>query len=226
MKKIVAIFTWVVFTVCQHAGAAPLSDVPLPGGFLNAEYTVGSGPNLSLVIIDFADTGGGAYAFGYRWSTPTDFGTVVQDLAGGKSASCVSLQPTVIDDPTYGSYVDNFQYGAEQGNESDYWRLEVGSYGSGGISWNTSDTGLSSLTTDNFSASPTFDPDTYLGTAGIIGFYNSFVDDSIKPRTPLAVSESNKGNFSLDGATDAGDISAMLAALADLNGYQNGGNPE
>jgi hypothetical protein len=226
MKKIAAVFALVFFMVCHNAWTAPLSDVALPDGFLNAEYTVGSGPNLSLVIIDFADTGGGAYAFGYRWSTPTDFGTVVQDLAGGVSMGGASLNPDVVVDPLYGTYVNNFYYGSEAGNANDYWRLEVGTYGSGGISWNTSGAGLSSVTTDNFSAAPTFDSETYTGTAGVIGFYNSFDDDSIKPRTPLAVSTSDKGNFKLDGATDAGDISAMLSALTDLDSYQNGSNPE
>jgi hypothetical protein len=225
MKKIIAAFGPILFTLVPTTWAAPLSNVPLPGGSLNAEYTVGSGANLSLVIVDFGDTGGGSYAFGYRWNTPTDFGAAINAIAN-EGPSGQSLNADIIDDPTYGAYVNNFAYGSNSGNPDDFWRLEVGTYTSGGITWNTSETGLSSLTTDNFSASPTLDTDTYLGTAGVIGFYNSFDDDSIKPRSPLAVSAAEKGDFNLNGHVDASGISAMLSALADLSAYQNGSNSQ
>jgi Dockerin type I domain len=225
MKKFSVLFVLATMVVSQNAQAAPLLQVPLTGGFLNVEYTVGSGSNFSVVIVDFADTGGGAYAFGYRWNPnqPTDYGAVIQTIVDDGPAGHSLYADLAPPDPVYGTFVNNFQYGSNVGNANDYWRLEIGTYSSGGISWNDSGTGISSLTTDNFSAKPTFDPDTFLGTAGIIGFYNSFDNDN-PPAIPVAALK--PGDFNLDGQVDAADIQTMLAALADLNAYQNGGNSQ
>ena len=220
MKKIVPIFVCAVLAVWQTANAAPVIDARLPGGYyLNTEYTVGTGSNLSLVVIDFNNTDGGAYAFGYRWNDSTDFASAITAIANqGPVGSSLDADLCLVV-PIYGTFVNNFTYKSDSGNSDDYWRLELGTYASSGITWSEADYGISSLKTANFTTTPTVSADMNSETVGIIGFYNSFEDES-DPRTPVTMLKS--GDFNFDGHLDASDIKTIVTALADINAYRSG----
>jgi hypothetical protein len=51
----------------ERAWAVADFTVPAPGGFLNVEYYVGTGAKTAYFVVDFGGTGGGDYAFGYRF---------------------------------------------------------------------------------------------------------------------------------------------------------------
>jgi hypothetical protein len=188
---------------------------------LNLDYTVGSGANLSVVVVDFAQTGGGSYAFGYRWNTPTDFATVLQNINGGVNESGNSLQANVVVDPNFGAFIDSINYGSEMGDPDQFWRLTIGTYSNSGVTWTDSNFGVSSVTTANF-AVPPVEGDTS-ETAGIIGFFDSF-DVDTPPTTPVTILK--HGDFNFDGHVDSRDISTLLAALANASAYQNGLNSQ
>src|SRR3989442_1325175 len=72
MKR--AICVSLTFTFCLIARsmlAAPALDVPLPGGYLDLQYTAGSGANSAYFIVDFGNNGGQSYAFKYQWPAAT-----------------------------------------------------------------------------------------------------------------------------------------------------------
>jgi len=60
------------FILCG-SGSWATAQVPIGGGILDVEYTVGTGSNISYVVVDFDGSTafnsgpGESYAFGYRW---------------------------------------------------------------------------------------------------------------------------------------------------------------
>jgi hypothetical protein len=189
---------------CGSAKGAPLTEVPIGGEYLDVEYIVGTtGSNLSLVIIDFQVTGGESYAFGYRWSDDTalNLDNMLKSIADNGELNAIFKT-----DPGFGEFLSDLEYAGNSGN-ADEWRLDVGTYSGSTISWEIAETGLSSLTSLHFTEPSTFDSGTFLGTAGIIGFYNSFAgfpfggnpDTTVKPRIPTAVPEPAAWILALSG---------------------------
>jgi hypothetical protein len=175
------------------AWSAPLPEMPIGSEFLDVEYIVGSGNNLSVVIVDFEATAGDSYAFGYRWDSVVTFEQIVTSIQNDGPAGS-SLVASLGFFPGFGAFVNNFSYDGDVGEPDNFWRLEIGTYVASNITWSTSGAGLSWLTSLHFTGTPTSDPGNLpdvqpSGTTGIIGFYNSFADDAVKPRVPTAVPE-------------------------------------
>jgi hypothetical protein len=186
--------TAIVVCLSSSVLGGPLFEVPIGSEYLNVEYVVGSGQNLSLVIVDFEQTGGSSYAFGFRWDSATDFANVLDEVVNSSPMGS-SLVAELSSFPGFGTIVDNFSYGTDVGEHDEYWRMEIGNYDGTNISWETAGAGLSWLASLDFTENPTSDPGDLdngiqpSGTTGIIGFYNSWADSNIKPRVPTAVPE-------------------------------------
>ena len=56
----------------QSLQAEIVPEIILEDGYLEIEYSAGSGQNVSYHVIDFASTGGESFAFAYHFDGPTN----------------------------------------------------------------------------------------------------------------------------------------------------------
>ncbi|MEE2908033.1 MAG: hypothetical protein VX527_09405 [Planctomycetota bacterium] len=128
----------------------------------------GAGEQTSYLVIDFAATGGDAYAFGYHWN---DTSTVLDMLIAVSSST--ELVALTSDWGEWGTFLDNFTFGDESGDPTNYWSHSLATPdGSGAIDW--------------LAASGSIDIE-MLTNGGVSGWYNGFTDDyqTIPPSLPL-----------------------------------------
>lgn len=118
------------------APAATVDDVTI-------EYWTGTGSAKSYLVVDFAATGDGSYAFGYNWdgtSTISAYDMITAIDAGG------GLDVTATD---YGSgtpnyFIDNIWYGTAMGDAGQYWDQWEGPFGANDVDWSLG-TGVSNV---------------------------------------------------------------------------------
>jgi hypothetical protein len=131
------------------AQAAPLYNVPLPGGVLDVEYIAGTGSKTAYFVVDFAGNGGPKHAFGYRFDGTTSVvadGLLAIDAAGGLNTTLSNFgsmsQPNYfIDTLTFGTATDTPNFSVD----SRYWHYWIGSYTQPNISWTESNYGISGV---------------------------------------------------------------------------------
>lgn len=109
-----------------------VTNIQFPdGNVLNVLGTVGSGPNAAYLDVDFSNNtpAGPAFAWQYNWS-----GTATEtDMLNAVAAADSKF--SIVWDPTYAGFVDNFNYGSNIGSASpwlsngySYWSAYIGSY--------------------------------------------------------------------------------------------------
>ena len=198
------LFSALVF-ISRAAMAAPALDVPLPGGFLDLQYTAGSGNNKAYFVVDFGDNGGGTFAFKYFWPTNT-VATPVQGLyslinaTGPLGSLSMSTSPTIPiggPNPTSNYFLTDFGYSGNTTGISNpatkSWFMLLGDYLSSNVVWGDANTvpyGISGL---DFSGT------TIIGALKDNGFYGfrvggfggppDFLALVDNPRVPVAVPE-------------------------------------
>jgi hypothetical protein len=202
MKKIVsAIFTSLVLLTARSLLAAPALDVPLPGGFLDLQYTAGSGPNAAYFIVDFGDNGGDPFAFKYHWPAAT-MPTPVQALYGliSTTGPLGALQmftgpaiPAAGPDPATNYFVNGFAYNGQQDSPNPAtksWFLFLGDYTASNVVWDDPDNVFFGISGIDFSGNIIYT----LENGGFYGFHvggfdQNFMIISDNPRLPVAVPE-------------------------------------
>jgi hypothetical protein len=165
--------TYVLFAamaggIASAAHAYPVPNIVLSdGSVLDVEGIVGSGQYTSYEVIDFQDTGGGSYAWEYKYNTPVSGFQMLQDVAAADPR--LTVQATYY--PEYDEYfVDNFSFESESGNPNDYWRYLNGVYDSVNetVDWTDASSGAG---------------DVMISDGSFDGWYNSFANDN-QPRLP------------------------------------------
>ncbi|MEM6392825.1 MAG: PEP-CTERM sorting domain-containing protein [Planctomycetota bacterium] len=133
------------------------------------EYFAGdpAGTNTAYMVIDFEETGGESYGFGYRY----DGSVTAEDLIVAVVAEG-ALDWDFGTSGGFGTFINNFFYEGEVGNPSSFWRYEQGVLNLAGdaVDWTTSGVGISSAV---------------LSDGDFVGWYNSFADSSVKPALPI-----------------------------------------
>ena len=156
-----------MFLACSTAALGDLIIDEENGIALDVMAWTGEGDYTSFLVVDFEATGGGSYAFGYLW----DEGGTVLDMMDALSSS-TELVAITTSYGEWGTFLDNFTYGEESGNPSNYWSHSLASPdGSGTVEWTSAGGGVEvELLTDG----------------GISGWYNGFTDDyqTIPPSLP------------------------------------------
>jgi len=166
---VVALLVLVLCTVTVPTHAVVIDSAN--GLELDIEYTAGSGPFESFLVIDFAETGGDAFAFSYLHDgTKTSF-----DMLNDVSAAGGLVFDVQFFDFGTGPlpFVNNFSFGGQTGNPDFFtgggWRLELGTLNDPTVDWTSAGVGVAErLLTDG-----SFD-----------GWYNTFSNDN-DPRVPL-----------------------------------------
>jgi len=151
----------VVFPLSFSSIGAAVGDV-VGGVNVDPVYWAGSGANEAVLVVDFNATGGGAYAFGYRWdgaATGYDMLTAVADAG--------DLDFTANYWPGMGYFIDNFTYRGEAGDPGKYWAYWLGTGNGGQVEWAQAAGGMSGRT---------------LTSGDFDGWYNGF--DNTAPRLP------------------------------------------
>ena len=119
------------------------------------EYFAGQGPNVSFLILDFNNTGGPVYSFGYCYTEPISSFDMLLEIANAGPLHIT------YDTFPFGHFITNFSYQEHAGNTDDFWRFELGTFDNGQLIWETSGTGIDNRTISHRS---------------LDGFYNSFTD--------------------------------------------------
>lgn len=149
------------------------------GKYLAIEGSVGKGASTAYLVVDFAATSGGTYAWAYHFEgagkTGYDMVTALNGVGG-----------LVITDTNYGDvaapsyFMDNIIYPAhgEAGVVSNYWHEDVGGVSAGTVQWNEGG-GMNALTLQD-------------GT--LEGWYNGFgiygqPQTQIHPQIPVTTPE-------------------------------------
>jgi len=161
-------FAAVAGGIASAAHAYPVPNIVLSdGNVLDVEGVVGSGQYTSYEVIDFQDTGGGSFAWEYKYNTPVSGFQMLQDIA--------AADPRLAFEATYYSefneyQLDNFSFESEGGNPNDYWRYLNGVYDSVNktVDWTDASSGAG---------------DVMISDGSFDGWYNSFANDN-PPRLP------------------------------------------
>ena len=155
----------------QSLQAEIVPEIILEDGYLDIEYSAGSGQNVSYHVIDFASTGGESYAFTYHFDGPTKSAhaaLLAIDAAGPLSYAFTSYD--------FGGgvvpFADNFSYLSELGDPNIFWSYSLGSY--------------AALGTDvTWAGAPTGAGEQLLTDGSWHGWYNGFNGwDAVSPRVP------------------------------------------
>ena len=104
--------------------ACLLSLTPVAAGQTLPGYTAGTGTQLSSVVIDFAESGGPAYAFGYRHDgTATGLDALLGlDAAGPLTVFTTEFSfGTAVDGFAFGEQSQNVGFDAVTGRNWSYW---------------------------------------------------------------------------------------------------------
>src|SRR5208337_4379882 len=101
-------FAAVAGGIASAAHAYPVANIVLSdGNVLDVEGVVGSGQYTSYEVIDFQDTGGGSYAWEYKYNTPVSGFQMLQNI--GAADPRLNVQSTYY--PQYDeTFVDNFSF--------------------------------------------------------------------------------------------------------------------
>jgi hypothetical protein len=139
---------------------------------LDVEYFVGSGDNVSYLIVDFGFTGGDSYAFGYLWNDGDDARGFTMLEAVASEMNGLMLDFIGMDGVGFGVLIDNFEYPpfAEVGDPANFWayyNAEAADVGGGTIDWAFASAGASARS---------------LQDGSIDGWYNGF--DGTLPEVP------------------------------------------
>ncbi|MGD0390300.1 MAG: autotransporter-associated beta strand repeat-containing protein [Tepidisphaeraceae bacterium] len=161
-------FAAVAGGIASVAHAYPVANVVLSdGNVLDVQGIVGSGQYASYEVIDFQDTGGGSFAWEYKYNTPVSGFQMLQDIAAADPQ--LTVESTYY--PEFDEYfVDNFSFESESGNPNDYWRYSNGVYDSVNqtVDWTDASSGPG---------------DVMISDGSFDGWYNSFANDN-QPRLP------------------------------------------
>ncbi len=187
MKRIVAICLGIVFAIAHQSLAAPDTNIPLPGGFLDVQYSTGTGANTAYFVTDFGGTPvtpGSTYAFAFHWDgTQTADNVLIAIAANG------ALDVTFNDFGSPGApnlFIDTLTYPPDT-DEPDFftdgrfWDYFLGTYSASNVTWTESNFGISGR---DFS---TGDIVQTLSNGGFYGVYASA--ETTAPRLPVAVPE-------------------------------------
>ncbi len=200
MKRLLAICSATIFLCAAPSKATPISSVPLPGGFLDAQYTAGTGPDAAYFVVDFAGTTsspGGSYAFGYHWDpsltpnpTPADALLAIENASG--PATKLQMLTSDFGTTVPNLFVDTFTYGTDTATPDfpDTWTLFLGTYASNQVTWgdpNDLTFGISAVDQDGNQIYS-------LANGNFYGFSGGFFDENFlieapNPRLPIAVPE-------------------------------------
>ncbi len=130
-----------VLVVGLVAVAAQAADYNLGGYWVDVEFWTGSGPNETVVVIDWNENGGSytteTHAFGYRWDNATD--TVADALTAIDATVGIAIDgipESFIQDITYADGIDSHTAGARAG----WWCL--GDSVDGGANWTLNGGGI------------------------------------------------------------------------------------
>ncbi len=155
----------------QSLHAEIMHEIILEEGYLEIEYSAGTGQNVSYHVIDFAATGGESYAFEYHFDGPTESAHAA--LLAIDAAGPLSYDFTNYD---FGGglvpFADNFSYLSDVGDPNIFWSYSLGSY--------------AGLGTDvTWAGAPTGAGEQMLTDGSWHGWYNGFNGwDAIGPSVP------------------------------------------
>jgi len=138
------------------------------GLVLDVDYWAGEGEQESFLVVDFGATGGDTWGFGYRWDGDASMLDLMNALM-----TAGDLEIAMTTHGNWGTFVDNFSYGDDAGEPSQYWAWSTGTVdGSGTVDWTDSAVSIDSA--------PLVD-------GSLDGWYNGFNDDftAIPPLLPL-----------------------------------------
>ena len=126
--------------------AAPVMDVPLPGGYLDVEYFAGAGENTAYFVVDFGGNGGDTYAFGYHWNGVQTAEDAMFAIAAAGDLSFTTNNFGSVEQPnlflalvSYGSESDEPDFGVD----GRFWSYSLGTYAAQNVTWSPSDYGIS-----------------------------------------------------------------------------------
>ncbi len=181
--------------LCRGVCTAPVTSVPLPGGFLDVQYAAGSGPNTAYFVVDFNDQGNGAgtYAFAYNWDsiiTPADALFSIESAPG--NANNLEMQTSDFGSSVPNLFVDTFTYGTETATPTfpDTWTFFLGTYGSSQVTWGNPNDLTFGISAVDFSGNQIYSLENQHFYGFAVGSYDEnftlFVDN---PRLPIAVPE-------------------------------------
>ncbi|MCA9264782.1 MAG: hypothetical protein KDA60_13070 [Planctomycetales bacterium] len=151
----IAIIAIALASVMSRAEATPIEVAP--GRSLEVEYETGTGPDTSYFVVDFAENGGGTYAFSYHYDSASmvtgedAWNDIVQ--SGGLEWQTTSF--------AFGLQVDGFSYQAETDSPNyaitqTAWSYFLGELPAAGglVSWQYAPVGVSDrvLTPNSFDA--------------------------------------------------------------------------
>ncbi len=166
----VAVVVLVVFGCIGRSADAVVID-SANGLELDVEYSAGTGPFESFLVIDFSEHGGDSVAFSYLHDGSQTSLDMLNDVS---AAGDLAFDFSVFD---FGGgpivFVDNFTYQANVGNDDFFsgggWRFELGTLNDPSIDWTTAGAGVS---------------DRVLTDGSFDGWYNTF-DNANTPNAPL-----------------------------------------
>lgn len=184
--KSVVLSSVLMLLISAQAGAAPVFDVPLPGGYLDVDYFVGAGAKTSYFVVDFAGNGGDTHAFGFRYNgspTAADALLALESQPGGLD--------TTTSDFGFGLFISKLAYqgdadAPDYSVDGRFWGYSLGVYSAETVSWSDSAVGISDrvLEDNSFEGLTAFDD------------FNPLV----RPRLPIAVPEPASAMLLLVGA--------------------------
>ena len=141
-----------LLTLVSAWSAPPAAAVIIDSGGnqeLAVESWAGTGSNESYLVVDLSATGGGSYAFGYRWDGVTSGIQMIQDIdaAGDLDVTTVTFGTVAPTDPNFGGdpniFIDNFFYNGEMGDTSLFWAYSLGTLNDPAVDWTGASTGAS-----------------------------------------------------------------------------------
>ncbi len=186
------------------ASATPFANVPLPGGFLDVQYSAGGGPNAAYFVIDFAGSGsspGGTYAFAFNWDanvspnpTPADGLFAVEAVS---NSPVLQMQTDDFGSTFHNYFVNTFSYGADSANPSgfpDTWTMFLGTYGSGQVTWGDPNDLTFGISAVDFSGNQIYSlEDGHFYGFDVGTFGEDFLIHAENPRLPVAAPEPAAG---------------------------------
>jgi len=144
-----------------ETGSFVVAQVPIGDGVLNVEYTVGSGSNISYVVVDFGGSPasnpgpGDTYAYGFRWensATTADALLALTGVPGGLEVGVTDFGGSL------GLGLDRLAYLGDDdtpvfGDDERFWNFYQGSLGDAVVTWGLAQVGISGgvLTDGSFS---------------------------------------------------------------------------
>ena len=165
MRKVICLAILLAVSTVSVASARIVTDVPVPGGFLEVEAIVGTGSSTAYVTIDFSGAASvsgpgipampnidtdmrdreGSYAFGVRFDDPGSapfltigdaLETIAASLDGsGSDEQSFSFAATGSATTGFGRFVDGFTYSFKDGGSTVKEQFEFASGSFGGF-WN------------------------------------------------------------------------------------------